>query len=208
MVTRRITAMNGRRELILNTAARLLIDAPETFSMRNLAVAACVSIRTIYNLVGDQSQVLTAVLNRPVHGLLEQLRRERRGAAFNGLILEARLIKRMDLAGEAGLAAVRALQRLEPAGIERQVRTLIEAEYVPDLRLAVAQGDLRNDVPISVLTENLIAVVTQAVSAWSVDADSKAYQGRVIRALATTLLIAAVEGNRRRCLNLLRYCNR
>jgi AcrR family transcriptional regulator len=200
--------MNGRRELILNAAARLLIDAPETFSMRNLAVAACVSIRTIYNLVGDQSQVLTAVLNRPVHGLLEQLRRERRGAAFNGLILEARLIKRMDLAGEAGLAAVRALQRLEPAGIDRQVRTLIEAEYVPDLRLAVAQGDLRNDVPISVLTENLIAVVTQAVSAWSVDADSEAYQRRVIRALATTLLIAAVEGNRRRCLNLLRYCNR
>jgi AcrR family transcriptional regulator len=208
MVTRRITAMNARREFILNAATRLLIDAPETFSMRNLAIAAGVSIRTIYNLIGDQSQVLTAIVNRPVRGLLEQLRRERHEAAFNGLILEARLIKRMDLTGEAGLAAVRALRWLEPAGIDRQVRALIEAEYVPDLRLAVAQGDLRADVPISVMAENLIAVVTQSVVAWSVDADAGAYRKRVIRALATTLLIAAVERNRRRCLSLLRDWSR
>jgi AcrR family transcriptional regulator len=206
METRRAKAMNGRRELILNTAARLLIDAPETFSMRNLAEAAALSVRTVYNLVGDQLQVLTAVANRPARVLLQQVKRDRGGAAFDSLILEAELVERMDLAGEDGLAAVRALQRIDPAAIALSVRSTTEAEITPDLALAVEEGDLRADVPMAVLVENYVALVTQAVIDWSIDADSTRYRRRVVQALAATLLTAAAEPNRGRCIEILRRC--
>jgi AcrR family transcriptional regulator len=196
--------MLARREQILDAAARLLINAPEQFSMRNLANEASVSIRTIYNLIGDQTTLLTAIINRPGVGLQQQFRRQHKGSAFEGLLLEIALIRKIDLQHEAGLATVRALTILDPVIITQHIHTAVLTDYVPDLRLAVEQGDLRNDVPLALMTQNLVTHTSHAVTTWSQNRDAVGYKERVAQGLIATLMLAATDDNRARCLALLK----
>jgi AcrR family transcriptional regulator len=195
--------MEARRTQIIDAATRILINAPEQFSMRNLANEASVSIRTIYNLIGEQSELLAAIVNQPNVGLLQQYRREHKGSAFDGLLLEIDLIRKMDLKHETGLAIVRALRILDPSFIIQHVKAAIEADYLPDLRQAIEQGDLRDDIPFGFLAQSLVINANHAVMTWALDRDSISYKERVAQGLIMTLLMAATPTNRTRCLALL-----
>jgi len=200
--SRRELNMQERREQVFNAAREILIARPDDFSMRNLATEAGVSVRTIYNLVGERSDVLLAIVTRlGVH--LHDVRRSSHENVFHRLLDEIEEARNVDLVNNEGLAAIRALRLLGPSYLARRVHTLLQAEYQPDFALAMEQGDLRADVASEDLTAMLAGLVTHAANCWSNDGDALAYRERAAHALAMTLLISATAENRSRCLAVL-----
>jgi len=201
--SRREESMQGRREQVLSAAAKLLIDCPENFSMRNLARESGVSVRTIYNLVGERSEVLIAVVTRLAVGLHHQLPREETGTAFDGFLAEIGQTRKLHLSDQAGLAAIRALRLLGTSYVAQYVDSVMEADYLPDLRLAIEEGDLVDDVAAEQLATALGGMIAHAANCWSNDGDAEVYRERAARALTLTLMISATPANRKRCLALL-----
>ncbi len=69
------TDSRNRRERILNAAREMLIDGgPDAVSMRDLAVAADVSVPTLYNLFGSKNGILAAAMQELHFDAIDRIR--------------------------------------------------------------------------------------------------------------------------------------
>lgn len=195
---RRSADAAGRRERILDVAARLLVSDEDELSMRKLAAEAGVSVTTIYNLIGSQESILIALVGRPAYLPAVASDPSDCPAPLEALFAEVQsFTEAMNSDRGAVLPATRALMHLGFERLRRNITPVIEAFFLPRLREAVSLGHLRNGVAPEFLSDRLAALGVQAILDWACGIGG--YSDFRRRCLGDFILIvlAAVEGDRR-----------
>jgi len=195
----RVRARSSRRVL---DAARDLVeqDGLDQLSMRRLAAAADVSVRTIYNLFGDRSGVVTSL----VLGSFE---------AMDAAADELEAADPLDRIWEAVTISVESNCRYVPKAVVAAVvadpalyRQLGHRWRGTDLILdamtaATRSGALRNDVPAEWLVEHAGTLYLHALGRWAAgDIDERALAATSLHAFDVCLLAIAGPTARRRLL--------
>lgn len=189
------------RARILDAARRLLAaEDPETFSMRNLAEEAGISVTTLYNLFGTRGEIIRALSL----DLLE---------AFDRWVGKVRIDDPIERAqAEMDILVDLVLERTPPA----LVWTVLEDEHAVDelnagwrsrdvLRLAIQEamdrGLLEGDLDAAALAEHLRAVHVRLLRMWAAGVlDDEQFRAGVLHGLDVTLLAAARAPARHRLL--------
>jgi AcrR family transcriptional regulator len=194
---RRGAAKQRRRDQILLAARRILIGAPEMFSMRKLAEEANVSVHTIYNLIGDQSAVVEEIVNGPGRELIANVRLRPNKSPLMELLSELEQFERA-WSGDSDpmLAAVRAIPLLHPGALREWVSKAISDEYLSLLTKAVTARELLPEPNPTVLVEQLVTLICQALQIWAQDGQFEALQRRIQVGFVVVMLSATPEAYR------------
>ena len=194
-----VRARNARRIL---DAARSMVEEGglEELSMRRLALAADVSVRTIYNLFGDKRGLVTALVRESFDATALAVRDieatdpiERIWEAV-AISIEANC-RFVPKAVVAAIAADETLQ-VELAGQWPGLEPTLEA-----IRSAASSGALRHDLPPEVLFEQAGTVFLHLLSRWAQGwIDDETLRANVLRAFDIALLAVATPNARARLL--------
>lgn len=195
----RVRARSSRRVL---DAARDLVerDGLDQLSMRRLAAAADVSVRTIYNLFGDRNGVVTAL----VLGSFE---------AMDAAVDHLEAADPIERIWEAVTISIESNCRYVPKAVVAAVvadpgryRQLGNGWRGTDLILdamasATRAGALRDDLPAEWLVEHAGTVFLHALGRWAAgDIDEHALTATTLHAFDVCLLAIARPTARRRLL--------
>jgi AcrR family transcriptional regulator len=167
-----VVAMQNRRERILSQARILLADGdPGAFSLRKLAVAAQVSVPTIYNLIGNRDAILVELGSQ----LIERIERhlDELEDAHSLEMAEAVVLLATDAVAEDEefhRAAELAMTRLPHDAVletesSRHYARCVELQHRATRR-AREQGLLRGEIDPELLARQIFQNYLQASSQW------------------------------------------
>jgi AcrR family transcriptional regulator len=156
----------ARMAVILDAAERLIrSDAGTQFSMRALAIEAGVSQATPFNLLGSKAKILEALLSRsfslPPRGAPQEFNpAEHNALEFSFNFCEVIVQRYADDA-----AYYRALMSGLGAALDSLLVGIANWQLV--LQVAMHQGDLRPDTPISALAESIEFGIAGTMAFWA-----------------------------------------
>jgi AcrR family transcriptional regulator len=138
--------------------------------MRKLAEEANVSVHTIYNLIGDQSAVVEEIVNGPARDLIANVRLRPNKSPLMELLNELEQFERAwSSDSDPMLAAVRAIPLLHPGALREWVSKAIANQYLSLLRKAVTARELLPQPNPTVLVDQLVTLICQALEGWAQD---------------------------------------
>jgi AcrR family transcriptional regulator len=197
--TSRVRARSSRRVL---DAARELVerDGLDQLSMRRLAAAADVSVRTIYNLFGDRDGVVTALVIESFE-VMEAAVAQLEATDPLERIWEAVTIS-VDSNCRYVPKAVVAAVVADPALYEQLGSRWRGTDLILDaVDAATRGGALRDDLPGERLVEHAGAVFLHALARWAADdIDERALAAMALHAFDVCLLAIARPKARARLL--------
>lgn len=182
----------ARRQQAL-AAARSIIaeDGVEALSMRRLAAACGLAVNTLYALFESREGVLAAVIGDGI----ERTAAEAVGRGARSPLAEARALVETGVRQRVAEAAyTKPMYRaLAAAGSQQEAG---RRHATPVLRgilaRAVAEGLLREDVDLALLTDHVLSVFVGAATRWAFDElDAKEYEALARYGLALALAAAA-----------------
>ena len=197
-----------RRDAILDAALDLL-DEPHgsVLTTERIAEVAEVSVATVYNLVGTREQLLLALVDRLIAGLVVP---DRGGAASRRDDPLTRLRDVLDASVSALTSRPIAYQRvfLQLAAVaspETHTKLSPAAATAVELRRAQAAGLIRDDLDVEALALQSYLSYNGALLRWAAGALSdRAFRAAVRHGLATVLAAGATTRTRSRFLDDLR----
>ena len=191
-----------RREAILDAALALLrSNALQDVTIEQIASEAQVSPPTVYNLVGTRKQLLLALVDRVVQGLMEALSAPQ-AEAEDDPIAAARLVVRQSAAafvadGAAFRQIMRELRRFAGSGRGAGISFDPSQLQVTAMRRAQARGILRAELDPQALGRQIYLGWIAACLLWSSDGLSdRGFHVAAEHGLLSVLCAAATDAHR------------
>ncbi|MGB0922380.1 MAG: TetR/AcrR family transcriptional regulator [Alphaproteobacteria bacterium] len=164
------TDSRNRRARILNAAREMLIDGgPDAVVMRDLAIAADVSVPTLYNMFGSKNGILAASMQELHFDAIDRIRGDGKAQGFDHILALLEGLRR-EMAAIPVFA--RATFQLYVTWVEesdhRRFTNLEFAQgYLGCLREMRDAGELDTRLDIEVLADVINNVVMHTASDWA-----------------------------------------
>ncbi len=208
----RVRSMEARRRRILDEAGRLLASGGlEALNLRTLAENACVTVPTIYNLIGSKVQVVAGLIadaERTIDDAMAALPSlrgfARAEAAVRGHITQFLYAPERYGALYRALACVQAEAKAAAPPLQPVFRQTAEV-FCTSLREAAQSGDLHGRLSPMPLARHIIHGQVETFRLWSLGlVMPAATEARLLYSLHVALMADATKQGRRILLERLR----